>query len=363
MKKHLQKTLKFREKCKEVQKKRHKRILEKRKSIFAREAHKQQEKTFFWKVVSLSTLGLFFLSLAPRFATSSPDFLAPPESINNTLEERIIFGEDGFLMKPELITEVGDRSDVPGSVHYLVKPNDTISSLSKRFGVDENTILQNNNFLKPEQLKVGTVLSIPSVNGVIHQVKKGETLSGIAKKYKVDTEIILAQNTLEDAGSLRAGDEILIPGAKRSKPKPPKPTYKGGYGSAQNIAYAGNTKGKLLFPTKGIYTQGFHYGHYAVDIAGKRGTPVYASESGTVVRADTGWNGGYGNVVIIDHGNGLQTLYAHNEKIYVRVGDTVNRGQPISAMGNSGRVYGRTGVHVHFEVRINGTKKNPTRYF
>lgn len=110
------------------------------------------------------------------------------------------------------------------------------------------------------------------------------------------------------------------------------------------------------------YTQYYNPGHYAVDIQQKGGGPIYAAEAGTVVRADTGWNGGYGNVIEIDHGNGLITLYAHNKELYVKVGDQVTRGQNISFMGNTGRVYGKTGIHVHFEVIVNGVKKNPLLY-
>jgi murein DD-endopeptidase MepM/ murein hydrolase activator NlpD len=110
------------------------------------------------------------------------------------------------------------------------------------------------------------------------------------------------------------------------------------------------------------YTQYFHPGHYAVDIQTKGGGPIFAAEAGTVIRAETGWNGGYGNVIEIDHGNGLVTLYGHNKELYVKVGDTVARGQEISWMGNTGQVYGATGIHVHFEVRVNGVKKNPLLY-
>ena len=109
-------------------------------------------------------------------------------------------------------------------------------------------------------------------------------------------------------------------------------------------------------------TQGYHPGHYAVDVQTKGGGPVFAAEDGTVIRADYGWDGGYGNVIEIDHGNGLVTLYAHNKELYVKVGDVVKRGQVISWEGNTGLVYGSTGIHVHFEVRVNGVKKNPMLY-
>jgi murein DD-endopeptidase MepM/ murein hydrolase activator NlpD len=89
---------------------------------------------------------------------------------------------------------------------------------------------------------------------------------------------------------------------------------------------------------------------------------VFAAEDGTVVRAEYGWNGGFGNVIEIDHGNDLFTLYAHNKELYVQKGDRVARGKVISWMGNTGRVYGQTGIHVHFEVRVGGIKRNPLLY-
>ena len=99
-----------------------------------------------------------------------------------------------------------------------------------------------------------------------------------------------------------------------------------------------------------------------MDIQTKGGGPIFASEAGTIIKADYGWNGGYGNVIEVDHGNGLVTLYGHNKELYVEVGDTVERGQTMAWMGNTGLVYGRTGIHIHFEVHVNGVKKNPLLY-
>ena len=99
-----------------------------------------------------------------------------------------------------------------------------------------------------------------------------------------------------------------------------------------------------------------------MDMQERGGGPIYAAEAGTIPRADYGWNGGYGNVIEIDHGNELTTLYGHNKKLYVTEGDYVQRGQKIADMGNTGLVYGATGIHVHFEVISRGVKKNPLLY-
>ena len=114
-------------------------------------------------------------------------------------------------------------------------------------------------------------------------------------------------------------------------------------------------------PTQGRITQGFRGGHYAYDVADTSKPPILAAAGGTVIKASSGtWGGGYGNHVIIDHGNGYQTLYAHAEVLYVNVGDSVSQGQVIAKMGNTGSVYGRTGIHLHFEITYNGTKLNPS---
>ncbi len=345
-----------------ARKKRHAKVLGPQESIFLQETNRHAERVFFWRVLTIATLGLFFFSIVHKFAVSAPLQYNSFQEVNNTPRDEFVFLEGGFLMKPEVWTEVGDRSDVGGVIDYVVVPSDTISGIAKKFGVTQRTILQNNNFVDPKKIKPGAVLKIPAADGLVHTVKKGENIGEIAKKYKVDQQKLLTQNELSEESVLFEGQELIIPGAKKTAPKP-TPRVSGSYVSAAGVPYSVETAGTLLMPTHGVYTQFFHYGHYAVDIASSMNTPIYAAESGTVVRADFGWNGGYGNVVVIDHGNGMQTLYAHNNVIYVHVGENVVRGQPISGMGNSGRVYGRTGIHLHFEVTVNGTKRNPVKYF
>jgi murein DD-endopeptidase MepM/ murein hydrolase activator NlpD len=126
----------------------------------------------------------------------------------------------------------------------------------------------------------------------------------------------------------------------------------------------------FIKPTRGNLIQGFHSGHYAYDIADRTQPPVWAAGPGKVVkvvnncdRVSYGCGGGYGNHVIIDHGDGLQTLYAHLEKAYVNVDDQVTQGMVIGPMGRSGNVRGATGMHLHFEVRLNGKKQVPGDYY
>ena len=94
--------------------------------------------------------------------------------------------------------------------------------------------------------------------------------------------------------------------------------------------------------------------HTGIDIGAKAGTNVLAANNGTVIKA--GWNNSYGNVVMVDHGGGIVTLYAHNSKLLVKTGDVVAKGQTIALVGSTGN---STGPHIHFEVRVNGEYKNP----
>ena len=271
-----------------------------------------------------------------------------------------IMTEDGFLLKPALNSTEGDRATANEIFAYAVEPGDTLSSIAQRFGIKRETVLMENDLWNVDSLKTGMMLKILPVDGISHLVKKGDTIDSVAKKYKVEKEIVVRQNQLENGQPLLAGTALIIPGATKSVP-----SY--AMSAPGNVAgYAGPTAaGKLIWPTLGAakLTQKFHRGHYAIDIGNRDKGPIFAAASGKVIKADYGWNGGYGNYIIIDHGNGMQTLYGHNEKLYVTEGQYVEQGQTISWMGHSGRVYGATGIHVHFEVRINGVKYNPLNFF
>ena len=117
--------------------------------------------------------------------------------------------------------------------------------------------------------------------------------------------------------------------------------------------------GNFSWPSAGYVSQAYWGGHPAIDVAGWIGSPVTAADGGYVVLAGGGWNGGYGNHVIIDHGNGFSTLYAHLTSIFVEPGMTVSKGQEMGTMGNTGN---STGPHLHFEVRYGGVPYNPASY-
>ncbi len=273
-----------------------------------------------------------------------------------------IMTEDGFILKPALNSVQGDRTTANEIFAYEVEAGDTLSSIAQQFGIKKETLVMENDLWNVNNLRKGMMLKILPVDGVSHLVQKGDTVEKIAKKYSVDKEAIIKQNQLEDSGELLAGNALIIPGGKKSMPV--SLAYNAP-SSASGYQYTGPSTGRLIWPTlkAAKLTQSFHKGHYALDIANRNRGPIFAAAAGKVIVAKYGWNGGYGNYIIIDHGNGMQTLYGHNEKLYVTEGQYVEQGQTISWMGNTGRVYGATGIHVHFEVRINGVKYNPMNFF
>ena len=280
----------------------------------------------------------------------------------------LLFAEEGFLLKPSLITEKSDRTQFANAIQYEVQPGDTLSEIASKFEIKSKTITDNNTIANVNSLKTGVILSILPVDGVLHTVKKGETAESIAKAYKVQKNNVLAQNKLTD-DNVTEGETIIVPGGEKIIPRyiasraTSSTEYRGaGYGTLSNTEYDGTVSNTIIKPASGQITQYYRRGHYAIDIGNRNKGPILAAANGVVTKSQGGYNGGYGNMIIIDHGNGRQTLYAHNSALYVKAGDTVTQGQTIAWMGNTGRVYGATGIHVHFELRINGTKVNPLLY-
>jgi murein DD-endopeptidase MepM/ murein hydrolase activator NlpD len=281
--------------------------------------------------------------------------------------------EDGFLMKSSSLTQQGSRRAYAEGIIHTVRSGESMEAIAERYGIKANTVRWANKLQPGSVLKPGQQLIILPVDGVLHTVTRGQTLTRIAQLYEIPASEIARQNNVQ-GGFILAGQELIIPNAKPIVAAPTQVAVKPSVttpGTRPQPVSPGKPTGATATPTIGVlqmpcnscsFTQYYHPGHYAVDIQQKGGGPIFASEAGTVIRADIGWNGGYGNVIEVDHGNGLITLYAHNKELYVKVGDAVARGQEVAYMGNTGRVYGKTGIHTHFEVRVNGVKKNPVLY-
>jgi len=271
---------------------------------------------------------------------------------------------------------------------YIVRQGDTISEIAESFGVSQNTIRWANNLGK-KNIKIGQELIILPVTGVIHTIKKGDTVSKIAKEYSGEIDEILSYNRITE-DELEVGADITIPGGaikaeKRtvvtSTTRTTGPIVRSG-GTLRTVR---SPSGLLEIPTGITYTwkngvktsklrgvggptysnyyirpingygksRGLH-GFNAIDFAAPSGTPILASASGKVILSrKSGWNGGYGRYVAIEHSNGTQTLYAHQSRVIVSQGQNVVQGQVIGYVGTTGN---SSGNHLHFEVR---GAKNP----
>lgn len=242
-------------------------------------------------------------------------------------------------------------SDLPKgeTTEYRVVEGDTVSSIAQKFGVSIDTIVWENDLKSVDAIKPKQILRILPVTGIRHKVVRGETIYSIAKKYQVDAQNIVDYpfNTFTDdeTFALNAGQELIIPdGIKPKEVIIDIQRY-----VARSVAPIPGVRGEGVFmwPTSGRITQKFYWYHQATDIANASNPEIVASQRGTVVTA--GWGGGYGNYVIIDHGNGYKTLYGHmlNNSMVVKAGQVVSQGQKLGVMGSTGR---STGTHLHFEV-------------
>jgi len=240
-------------------------------------------------------------------------------------------------------------------ITYNAVKGDTLSTIADKFGVSADTIRWENDLVR-DDVSIGQELKIPPVTGIVVKVSEGETIQSIAKKYKTDSQKIVnfPFNDFADLEtfSLNVGQTLVIPDGVQ--PQAPALAF-----LPPSFASAPMGTGRLLWPTSGVITQYPIWYHMAFDIANPSAPGVMAADNGVVIYI--GWDRyGYGNHVIVDHGGGLSTLYAHLTEYYVKVGDHVSRGQVIAKMGSTGR---STGTHLHFETRINGVPVNPTQYF
>ena len=240
---------------------------------------------------------------------------------------------------------------------YAVESGDSVLGIAQKFGLEGNTVLWSNDRLadNPDFLQVGQELNILPVDGAYHTVVKGETLDEIAKAYKVEQEAITEYpgNDLSAPFTIEAGQKLIIPSGVR--PYIPQRVF-AYQGPVPENAQKGS--GSFAWPTSGLISQGYWEGHHAIDISGAQGAPILAADSGYVVAAQYS-DVGYGRMVIIDHGNGYQTLYAHMTKYFVELGQSVAKGQQIGQRGSTGN---STGPHLHFEVIKNGSRRNPFIY-
>lgn len=275
-------------------------------------------------------------------------------------DETLAMADDALVPSVGPSGTIADIDDQPQSTAistYVVRPGDTLSLIAGLFNVSVNTIVWANDLGTHPVIQPGETLIILPVSGLNYTVKKGDTLASIVKKYGGDQNEILEYNGLASAGDLVAGDNILIPdgelGASATTPASGSSSHTGLASGDIYEPYLGgggpSIPGYFACPVHGSWlSQGLH-GHNAVDLALGIGNPIDAAAAGTIIIAKTGgWNGGYGNYVVIAHSNGTETLYAHAEKLFVTAGEQVTQGEEIAKIGVTGET---TGPHLHFEVR------------
>jgi murein DD-endopeptidase MepM/ murein hydrolase activator NlpD len=272
---------------------------------------------------------------------------------------------------------------------YQVQAGDNVSSIAERFHLGQDTVVWANNLENdPDQLQVGQELTILPVDGVLYTVKQGDTLSAIAQRFQAQADAIAgyAPNHIGDNGMISIGQKLLIPGGIKpqearavAQPVQAQPAASQDnaqaalpatgarvplLGSALMIPNAAGAPtnapaqpGRFAWPVSGLITQSYGTWHGGIDIANSAGSPIGATDGGTIAFA--GWSGGLGNAIEVDHGDGFVSVYAHLQAISVQVGQTVNRGQLIGLMGSTGN---STGSHLHLIMLFNGTVINPLSY-
>ena len=248
---------------------------------------------------------------------------------------------------------------------YVVVAGDSLWSIANAQNLEVDTLVGSNSFKNSSILHPGVVLRIPNQDGIFYQIKNGDKIENIAKRYQVGLEKIRKANPTVDLVALKAGNEIFLPSARPEAiaEAQPKKSAQGSAGATQN------QKSSRVFrwPVMGKINSGFGWRrhpilkrrdfHTGIDIKAPTGTLIRSAGDGRV--AYSGWMGGYGKVVVVEHSKGVKTLYAHCSSLLVAQGAKVSSGQNVARVGTTGRT---TGAHLHFEVRNGNSPTNPLSY-
>jgi murein DD-endopeptidase MepM/ murein hydrolase activator NlpD len=320
-----------------------------------------------------SIVAAFIISASPaktaaastsQIKTSNNTPTLPPLDAN--LQAQSI--EAGILRRLQLKTNVPERS-ISKVFQYRIQPGDSPWSIAQKFGIQPETVLWANENLNAiaGSLRIGDTVNILPVDGVLHTVQEGDTLETLVSLHKTSAQEILLyfgnNFDLTKPPQLTVGQQIIVPNGVApiswSEAQAPAASQAGSTGRGYSSDVPNLGTGTFIWPVNAYsLSQEYWSGHPALDLATDFRQPVFASDSGTVVFS--GWDDtGYGNMVIIDHGNGYQTYYSHNEANLVSTGQTVGKGQQIAESGSTGN---STGNHVDFRILLNGAFLNPISY-
>lgn len=294
-----------------------------------------------------------------------------PDVVLDTAEETVSRPAGGIPRMAKLYTTIPSRPRKEITT-YEVQEGDTIFGIAERYNLNPQTILWGNYYTlldDPHRLAAGQTLNILPVNGTYYEWQDGDGLNGVADFFGVDPEVIvkfeanhLDKATIGDYANpnIAPGTWLVIPGGERSfiswsapvgiTRENPASAYILGDGACEPVSGGAVGYGTFVWPGVNHFLSGYDWSpetnHRGIDIAGSAGMAIFAADAGVVVYS--GWNNyGYGNVVIIDHGTGFQTLYAHMSAIYAGCGQSVGQGETIGLFGSTGN---SSGPHLHFEI-------------
>jgi murein DD-endopeptidase MepM/ murein hydrolase activator NlpD len=267
-------------------------------------------------------------------------FVLPPSDGFDSADE--LLAHDGVLPEFVFTNPVTYKT-------YTVKSGDTVLGIGLQYGLrNMSTLISVNDIDNVRQLRAGQKLTIPSIDGIMYQVKKNDTLAGLSARYNITVEDILDVNDLASS-VLTSGQQLYIPGVQLDAA-----TLKKALGEQWISPLAGAWRLTSLVGYRSDPFNGVRQYHNGIDMAISQGTPIRAAMGGTV--ASTGFSNTYGYFVVINHGNGYQTMYGHMSKILTKKGVTVNQGTQIGLVGSTGY---STGPHLHFTVYKNGAVIDP----
>lgn len=235
--------------------------------------------------------------------------------------------------------------------YYVVKSGDTLWDIASKYQMSIDKLMEKNGLNEKSILKIGDRLLVSGTTGKVHTISQGETLWAIAKQYGIPLQAVVAANPGIKPQTLAAGQRLVIPARSNSGLIP----------AASKSSRSMFPSDMMIWPLLGTITSPYgwrHSGfHHGIDIAAELGSSIHAASGGDVCYA--GYKAVYGRTVVIRHGEGLQTIYAHLDKILVSENQAVQAGQVIGTVGITGRT---TGPHLHFEVRQDDKTQNPIRY-
>jgi len=328
-------------------------------------------------------LSRLFYARAPEVENAVSTAQTGPTAVVGSVEDVLAQSEVSFGGIPRLAQVHTTIPSRPRQevIKYTVLEGDTIFGIAEKFGLKPETVLWGNYYIlldDPHALKPGQELNILPMDGTYHEWQQGEGLNGISSYYGVSPQDIidLPANNLDMATigdfanpNIPPGTWLVVPNGRRefiswSAPlgvtrENPASARVLGPGACDPVSGGAIGYGAFVWPAAKHYLSGFDYApnanHWGIDLAGNDGEGVFATDAGVVVYA--GWNNyGYGNMIMVDHGNNFQSLYAHLSGISVVCGQSVGQGDVIGAIGNTGR---STGSHLHFEIRAISSWANP----